>query len=89
MFFWQHDGNLDTPPQMADIRRRRPWGKHYWESTAMSINDAILTFYRQFKRETGRDPGTPPYRNESKCEYAMTRRCEPKRGAGQTKDKPR
>lgn len=54
MFFWKHNDDLSTPPELEDLVRRRPDGK-YWESGGGSRGDALRTFWIRWKRETGKD----------------------------------
>jgi len=60
MIFWPHGGDLSAPPELKDLKYRRP-ARDYWESQASNKDTALPYFWVRWRRETGRPyPRTPP-----------------------------
>ncbi len=55
MIFWPHDGDLSAPPELSDLRHRRPTSAKYWESPAGSKPVAIRSFWVKWQRTTGKE----------------------------------
>lgn len=61
MIFWPHEGDLSKPPELEDLRWRRP-SVDYWESPASNKETALASFWIKWKRETGKEyPRKPPH----------------------------
>ena len=54
MIFWQHNDDFSKPPELEDLRYRRPDGK-YWESRASEKHEALHNLWGRWKRETGKE----------------------------------
>lgn len=60
MIFWQHNNVFIAPPEINDLRYRRPDNK-YWEMKSTNKEDALPNFWVKWKKETGLDyPRTLP-----------------------------
>lgn len=55
MIFWPHNDDLSKPPEVEDLRYRRPVGEPYWESPASNKETALSGFWERWKSETGRE----------------------------------
>ena len=59
MIFWPHNGDMTNPPSDANVKRRRPVGVDYWESTSSSRSEAIFRLRIRWMRETGEKCSNP------------------------------
>ena len=73
-YYWQHNDDLSRPPELSELKRRRPWGG-YWESDAPNVETALETFWIKWHRETGKEyPRKPPVgKNSSPIGFAGNR----------------
>lgn len=55
MIFWPHNNIFDKPPELEDLRYRRPKTKHYWEAIAGNKQAALPGFWNRWKKETGKE----------------------------------
>lgn len=53
MIFWPHNDDLSKPPELSDLRYRRPTNGKYWESRCANKPDALHNLWVIWKRETG------------------------------------
>lgn len=61
MIFWKHENDLSKPPELEDLRYRRP-DSDYWESPASNKEMALAGFWVKWQRVTGEDyPRKPPH----------------------------
>lgn len=54
MIFWQHNNDLSKPPELEDLRRRRP-DNDYWESRSSNKTESLVNLWERWKRETGKE----------------------------------
>ena len=52
MIYWPHNDDLTKPPELTDLKYRKP-EPPYWFSNAASKEVAISTFWIRWHRETG------------------------------------
>lgn len=68
MIFWPHDGDLSQPPEISELRYRRP-SVDYWESPAGDKATAQEGMWKRWQRVTGnpqpRKLPTPPNQSRS------------------------
>lgn len=66
MIFWPHNNDLSKPPELEDLRYRKP-DKDYWESHASDKKTARHNFWVIWKRKTGKEyPSKLPSLPEAK-----------------------
>ena len=53
MIYWPHNGDISKPPEIEDLRYRKP-DKDYWESKAGDRRSALPNLWNRWKRETGK-----------------------------------
>jgi hypothetical protein len=53
VIFWPHGNDLEAPPEISDLRYRRPQSD-YWESPAGDKETALVGFWKRWTRETGK-----------------------------------